>query len=74
MPGNWVDENFSYNAGDTFVLSAGIHYTYFSMANVHDVTFINEGGVATCKTVSTLIAAQIFTLQAPAQKIFMVLK
>jgi hypothetical protein len=42
--GNWVDENFSYNAGDTFVLSAGITYTYFSMANVHDVTFINEGG------------------------------
>jgi hypothetical protein len=34
-----------YNAGDTFVLSAGINYTYFSMANVHDVVFINEGGV-----------------------------
>jgi hypothetical protein len=45
--GNWVDENFIYNAGDTFVLTAGIDYTYFSMANVHDVTFINEGGVVT---------------------------
>ena len=43
--GNWVDQNFIYNAGDTFVLKAGINYTYFSMANIHDVTFINEGGV-----------------------------
>lgn len=45
QPGNWVDHNFSYNAGDTFVLTAGIDYTYFSMANIHDVTFINEGGI-----------------------------
>jgi hypothetical protein len=44
-PGNWVDENFSYNSGDTFVLSSSIAYTYFSMANVHDVTFINDGGI-----------------------------
>ncbi|MEP6466469.1 MAG: right-handed parallel beta-helix repeat-containing protein [Parafilimonas sp.] len=44
-PGNWVDQNFAYTPGDTFVLKAGINYTYFSMANIHDVTFINEGGV-----------------------------
>jgi len=44
-PGNWVDQNFAYTPGDTFVLKAGINYTYFSMAGVHDVTFINEGGV-----------------------------
>jgi len=44
-PGNWVDQNFAYTPGDTFVLKAGISYTYFSMANIHDVTFINEGGV-----------------------------
>ncbi len=44
-PGNWVDQNFSYSPGDTFVLKSNISYTYFSMANVHDVTFINEGGI-----------------------------
>ncbi|MBS1747270.1 MAG: right-handed parallel beta-helix repeat-containing protein [Bacteroidetes bacterium] len=44
--GNWVDQNFNYNPGDTFVLKAGINYTYFSMANVHDIVFINEGGIA----------------------------
>lgn len=45
--GNWVDQNFAYIPGDTFVLKAGINYTYFSMCNVHDVIFINEGGVVT---------------------------
>ncbi len=44
-PSNWVDQNFSYSPGDTFVLKAGISYTWFSMGNVHDVTIINEGGV-----------------------------
>jgi hypothetical protein len=44
-PGNWVSQNFTYSPGDTFVLKAGINYTYFSMSGVHDVTFINEGGV-----------------------------
>ncbi|MBV9961378.1 MAG: right-handed parallel beta-helix repeat-containing protein [Parafilimonas sp.] len=43
--GNWVDQNFNYSPGDTFVLKSNINYTYFSMSNVHDVTFINEGGV-----------------------------
>ena len=44
-PGNWVDQNFAYTPGDTFVFKAEINYTYFSMANVHDVVLINEGGV-----------------------------
>jgi parallel beta-helix repeat protein len=43
--GNWVSQSFAYSPGDTFVLKAGINYTYFSMSGVHDVTFINEGGV-----------------------------
>jgi len=45
-PGNWVSSSFAYSPGDTFVLKAGINYTYFSMSGIHDVTFINEGGVA----------------------------
>jgi parallel beta-helix repeat protein len=44
-PGNWVSQDFAYSPGDTFVLKAGINYTYFTMANIHDVTFINEGGI-----------------------------
>ena len=44
-PGNWVSQNFAYSPGDTFVLKTGINYTYFSMSGIHDVTFINEGGV-----------------------------
>lgn len=44
--GNWIDQNYAYNSGDTFVLKSSISYTYISMSNVHDVVIINEGGVA----------------------------
>jgi parallel beta-helix repeat protein len=44
-PNNYVDENFNYSPGDTFVLTSGVDYTYFTMSNLHDVTIINEGGV-----------------------------
>jgi len=45
QPGNYINENFNYSPGDTFVLKSGIDYTYFVLSNVHDVTIINEGGV-----------------------------
>lgn len=45
QPGNVIGQNFNYSAGDTFVLKAGINYTYFVMNSIHDVTIINEGGV-----------------------------
>lgn len=46
-PGNYINGNFNYSAGDTFVLKAGIKYTYFTVYGVHDVTIINQGGVVT---------------------------
>ncbi len=45
QPGNYINENFNYSPGDTFVLKAGIAYTYFVMSKIHDVTIINEGGI-----------------------------
>jgi len=42
---NVIGKSFNYSPGDTFVLKASIHYTYFVMNNIHDVTIINEGGV-----------------------------
>src|ERR1700744_277258 len=44
-PGNYVDENFDYSPGDTFVLTSGVDYTYFTMSNLNDVTIINDGDV-----------------------------
>jgi parallel beta-helix repeat protein len=44
-PGNYISGKFNYSPGDTFVLKASIHYTYFTVSDVHDVTIINQGGV-----------------------------
>lgn len=45
QPGNFVGKSFNYNPGDTFVLVAGVNYTYFSMDGIHNVTITNEGAV-----------------------------
>ena len=43
-PGNYVSDKCSYSPGDTFVLKAGINYTYFTVSDVSDVTIINQVG------------------------------
>ena len=71
QPGNWVDgNNFPYSAGDTFVLTSGIEYSYFSMANVHDVTIINDGGIVHLSNGFNLNACTNVTISGTGTKDF----